>query len=379
VKSAVLSAFLLFFSAGALFAGAGSENASANTIDEAVAMQGRYIIERAENDVSIVIVQISSDHEKLSKYIIDELPNYIIGNDKGIVIVERQRLDLIENEVLYQMSGNVSDDEVISIGERIGARLVVTGSVSQIGDMLRLNIKIIDVKTAGLVGSNSCDIKIDQKVESILSNNGQIDITADAENQKKTPLFQNDFSRGVYIGYTFSPTTPIGFSVGMLENERLGFYLDSEFKIPSFDGHDTSSTYNDKGAQGSYEAYADQNRSTNFVWEEIMGISGALYLPHLWWSAGIGFNYNADYKLFKKPHVSAKDDDDDDDDDDDSDDNMKWFAPASPDFDFLIQAGLHFKLKRLLLSLKYKYIFNYGSSFDVGIGFVLNIPSRNTR
>jgi hypothetical protein len=56
---------------------------------------------------------------------------------------------------------------------------------------------------------------------------------------------------------------------------------------------------------------------------------------------------------------------------------MPWYAPESPDFKLLVQAGLHFKLKHILFSLKYKYIFDVGSRFDLGVGYVWNISSKN--
>jgi TolB-like protein len=360
-----LSAGVLFLSAGMVFTGGKSENAA--TIDDAIAVQGRYVVERSENDVSVAIVQISSPNEKLSQYIVDELPNYIIGNDKGIIVVERQQLELIENEVAYQLSGSVSDDEVISIGNRIGARLVVTGSVSQIGDVLRLNIKIIDVETAGMVGSHSCDITIDKKVKALLSDNGQIDDIAGIDTENQRTLFKDDFSNGFYLGYIYSPTTPLGLSEGWLADERLGFYFDSEIRIPSFDGYEsTDATYDRDGVRSYGKTYLDQNRTTHFVWEEIMGMNGALYAPYLWLSVGIGVNYDAEYRLFKEhtTHYSW--------DDDDDNGYAEWYEPESGDLDFLLQAGLHVKLKHILLSLKYKHIFNYGSSFDIGIGYVWN-------
>jgi TolB-like protein len=383
----VLSAGLLFLSAGMVFAGGKSENAAGNTIDDAIAVQGRYVVERSENNVSVAIVQISSPNEKLSKYIVDELPNYIIGNDKGVIVVERQQLELIENEVAYQLSGSVSDDEVISIGNRIGAQLVVTGSVAQIGDALRLNIKVIDVETAGMVGSHSCDITIDKKVKALLSDNGQIALAADiagidTENQKKRTLFKDDFSNGFYLGYIYSPITPLGLSEGWLANERLGLYFDSELRIPSFDEYKSNgATYDRDGVHKSYgKTYLDQNRTTHFVWEEIMGMNGALYAPYLWLSVGIGFNYDAEYRLFKEHtiHYSWDDDEDDNDDDGDDDGDAEWYAPELGNFDFLLQAGLHVKLKHILLSFKYKHIFNYGSSFDVGIGYVWKLPVKNS-
>jgi TolB-like protein len=379
MKIPVLLAFLLLVSVGMIFAGGNSEDssesASGSTIDQAISFQGDYILRRSPDNSSIAIVQITSSNETLSKYIIDELPTYIIGNKKEIVIVERQRLDIIENEIAFQLSGDVSDKEVISIGEKIGAQLVVTGAISRIGDSLRLNIKIIDVKTARLIGSNSCDIKIDRKVQALLSDNGKLDMpvtSAEKQEKQKPKQNTNDFSSGSYIGYIFSPVTPYGFSLGRLDERSWSVYYDTEFNFPSFDGYSSSSeTYDRSGNVSDYAngIYIYENKSTYFSWEEIMGINGSLYAPFLWFSVGIGFDYTMEYRLFQKYYsyygssVLTKSGE------------PEWYEPDSDaqDFDLLVQAGLHLKLGRLLLSLKYKHIFNRSASYDLGIGYVFNI------
>jgi hypothetical protein len=297
------------------------------------------------------------------KYIIDELPNYIVGNNKEIVLVERQRLDIIENEVAYQLSGDVSDDEVVSIGEKIGAKLVVTGSITQTGDTLRLNIKVIDVKTARLVGSNSYDVIIDNKVRVLLSDKGQPALPVVAETPPKRN--NNSFSGGSYIGYVFSPIAPFGFSIGRFETNRVGFYNDMEFSFPAFNGYNsTSSTYDRRGIVDSDdEVYVYQDESTSFVWEEILGINGVFLM---WYSLGIGFDYTVEYLLFQMYGTGTTN----------AIGSPEWYKPDSEaeQFDFLLQAGFHFKLSRLLLSLKAKYIFNRGANFDLGIGIIFNIP-----
>jgi TolB-like protein len=380
VKIPVLFAFLLVISAGMMFAGGGSEgsaeSSSGNTIDQAVSYQSDYILRRSPDNASIAIVQITSSNETLSKYIIDELPNYIVGNKKEIVVVERQRLDIIENEIAFQLSGDVSDTEVVSIGEKIGAKLVVTGAISQIGDSLRLNIKIIDVKTARLIGSNSCDIKIDRKVRALLSDNGKLDVpVASAEKQEKPKPKQNntDFSNGAYIGYIFSPITPYGVSLGRLDEGKWSIYYDTEFSFPSFDGYSSSSeTYDRLGnvTEFANEVYIYENKSTNFTWEEIFGINGALYAPFLWFSVGVGFDYTIVYRLLQKYYYTTY-----------GNNSLsrsgdpEWYKPDTDaqNFDMLVQAGLHLKISHLLLSLKYKHIFNRGSSYDLGIGYIFNI------
>jgi hypothetical protein len=97
------------------------------------------------------------------------------------------------------------------------------------------------------------------------------------------------------------------------------------------------------------------------VWEEILGINGVFLSPYMWYSLGIGFDYTVEYLLFQmydKGTINAIG-------------SPEWYKPDSEveQFDVLLQAGFHFKVSNLLLSLKAKYIFNRGASFDLGIVF----------
>jgi len=60
-------------------------------------------------------------------------------------------LDIIRAEQNFQMSGEVSEESAISIGQMLGANIVITGSITGTGTNQRLSIKALDVKTAQIV------------------------------------------------------------------------------------------------------------------------------------------------------------------------------------------------------------------------------------
>jgi len=65
---------------------------------------------------------------------------------KRIVIVDRQNTKLIEAEQKFQMSGNVSDDDFISIGNAAGANIIVAIDITGTGAARRLQIRVLDVE-----------------------------------------------------------------------------------------------------------------------------------------------------------------------------------------------------------------------------------------
>jgi hypothetical protein len=65
-------------------------------------------------------------------------------------VVDRQQLDVIRAELNFQMSGEVSDESAQSIGQMLGAQSIVSGAVGKIGPLYRVQVKAIEVQTAGV-------------------------------------------------------------------------------------------------------------------------------------------------------------------------------------------------------------------------------------
>ena len=108
------------------------------------------IAERMPRDTTIAVLSVFSTNRNTSEYIIGEL-EYNLVNSGRFRIVDRRRLDQIRNELDFQMSGDVSDDSAISIGNMLGANIVITGEISGVGSNQRLILKALDVMTAQIV------------------------------------------------------------------------------------------------------------------------------------------------------------------------------------------------------------------------------------
>jgi hypothetical protein len=101
-------------------------------------------------DSTIAVLNIFSSDNSTSEYVIGEL-EYTLVNAGKFKIVDRRRLDQIRNEQNFQMSGDVKDDDAVSIGNMLGATIVITGEITGIGSNQRLVIKALDVKTAQII------------------------------------------------------------------------------------------------------------------------------------------------------------------------------------------------------------------------------------
>lgn len=80
----------------------------------------------------------------LAAAINDGISSALIKN--GVTLVDREHARLIEMEQNFQMSGYVSDDDVVSIANAAGATILITVSVSGSGAVRRLQLQVIDIE-----------------------------------------------------------------------------------------------------------------------------------------------------------------------------------------------------------------------------------------
>jgi TolB-like protein len=69
-------------------------------------------------------------------------------------VVERKYVEEILDEYKFQSSSLIDEETAIEIGKLSGAEIIVVGSINRVGGTFYLNIKLIDVKTAEIIGSN---------------------------------------------------------------------------------------------------------------------------------------------------------------------------------------------------------------------------------
>ncbi|MDR2446779.1 MAG: leucine-rich repeat protein [Treponema sp.] len=105
----------------------------------------------------VAVISFSSDSDALSEYVIEELSR-ALGNDKAVVAVERPKLDLAREELRCNESGEVSGESAQSIGKSLGAEVVVTGSLSDVGNVYRFGVNAISVESAAIESAPAFDV-----------------------------------------------------------------------------------------------------------------------------------------------------------------------------------------------------------------------------
>jgi hypothetical protein len=160
-------------------------------LDTAIKEAADYFEKRLNAHSLVAVLNIKSDHQRLSKYIIDELTDTIVNRDM-LRAVERRDLDLIQKEMEFQLSGEVSDESAQAIGKKLGAQTIISGEIFPFNGMYRLGLKAISVETAVIQGTINKNIRIDKKTKVLTGNAGNFPVS---------------IGGGVHIGGSFSEKT----------------------------------------------------------------------------------------------------------------------------------------------------------------------------
>jgi hypothetical protein len=71
-------------------------------------------------------------------------------------------------ELNFQWSGEVSDKSALEIGKFLGARTIVTGTISELADRHRLRIRALDVETAEVQGQYNRNISASRTIAALM-------------------------------------------------------------------------------------------------------------------------------------------------------------------------------------------------------------------
>jgi TolB-like protein len=129
---------------------AGSSRTIQNNLQDIMAKISDELVEKLPSRSIIAVLNISSNDSALSENVVDELEFSLVDSRK-FTIVDRARLDQIRREQNFQMSGEVSDDSAVTIGNMLGANIVIVGTISTNGSRGRITIRALDAKTAQIV------------------------------------------------------------------------------------------------------------------------------------------------------------------------------------------------------------------------------------
>ena len=117
--------------------------------------------------VKIGIIEFQSLNEEAKKdnlgKIVSEMLTTSFVNSESFKIIEREQLQKVVQEFQLSQSGIIDTSYAKQIGKITGADAIVTGSVTKIGNDLRLDARIIDVESGIILTAEKSVGKVDLK------------------------------------------------------------------------------------------------------------------------------------------------------------------------------------------------------------------------
>jgi TolB-like protein len=159
-KSVFVFAFVL--RAAAAF----GQDTGVETLDGAINASMSYLTGRLEPGTKVAVLNFAAP-ASVSNYVIEGLIEYFV-NDGSLTVVDRSNLEMIQKEMNFQLSGEVSDESAQAIGRKLGAQTIISGSLSPLGNMWRVRIKALEVETAKVQGTRTYTVKKDAVLSNLL-------------------------------------------------------------------------------------------------------------------------------------------------------------------------------------------------------------------
>jgi len=146
----------------------GPKASKSDELDLAIRDASDYLNDNIPKGSKIVILNVQSDSNALSDYIIDELIANAV-NDHVFQVVDRQQLDLIRKEQNFQWSGEVDDKLALTVGKFFGAQTIVSGAISELGDRYRMRIRALNVQTSQVQGQYNRNITAGKTITALMN------------------------------------------------------------------------------------------------------------------------------------------------------------------------------------------------------------------
>jgi hypothetical protein len=122
-------------------------------ITAAIVRVSRNLVRTLPKNQKIAVLNIAASDEDVVLFITDGIEQQLF--DAGYSLVDRSQLDKIRAEQNFQLSGDVDDNQIVSLGKMAAARIVITGRITKMGNIQSLTLRALDVETGELVSRAS--------------------------------------------------------------------------------------------------------------------------------------------------------------------------------------------------------------------------------
>ena len=103
------------------------------------------------------------------RYVADKLYIRLSIQETNITYIERQNIEYVLQEQQFQISGYVDKETATKISQLTGATHILNGVVTELEEMISIDIKILNVENGTVIGGISREIEKTREVASLVS------------------------------------------------------------------------------------------------------------------------------------------------------------------------------------------------------------------
>jgi hypothetical protein len=222
-------------------------------LDSVIRNLSDYLNTRIPKGNKVVFLNVNSDWPDFSEYILSSLVENAV-NDEVFSVVERRQLDDLRSELKFQLSGEVSDKSAQEIGQMIGAEIIVSGMVTEVGNEYRIQVRAISVQTAAVMGLASRNVSkkgpivtaLTTAVTDAVAREARKEVNTQKRQASANKFFKNSgFGFGGWFGFLFSDSEDKMFLGGGDIELRLFRFFGLQSGIIIFQDLDTVNPFSE--------------------------------------------------------------------------------------------------------------------------------------
>ena len=139
-------------------------------LDVAIQNSAAELSAAFERGYGVAVLAMRSDSAQMSDHIITEMIVAFMGmqHARGITVVNRMQLNAFAAQHGFDTAGAIDDAAAQSLGALMDVRYVVTGAFEPHVGVFRLDVRVMDVRTAS-TRSAHIDVQVDGLVASLMS------------------------------------------------------------------------------------------------------------------------------------------------------------------------------------------------------------------
>ncbi len=171
-----------------------------NEIQNLSAKMAQKIVNSGKSKIAVVdFTDLKGNVTELGRFIAEEFSVALLESSQGFEVVDRTHLQSILKEHKLSETGVIDPQTARKLGQFAGVDALVTGTITPLGESVRLAVKVLDVETAKVISATSGNIPATDAIKTLMKTGVQ------TKSSGGTTTPPADSTQSVSVeGFTFS-------------------------------------------------------------------------------------------------------------------------------------------------------------------------------